>query len=101
MKTNHPDRLRMRSGYLLEIPLIMVGVLIGLAVLLPHIPAIAGKFLVIPAVLIMIGGVFYMIVIPGWQPGNPRRLPYPWNFIVFFVVALIMLCASVAFIFYR
>lgn len=59
-----------QKGYLLEIPLILSLVTILLAALLPILPEMAAKSLVVIATPIIIGCLHYMIVTPGWQPGQ-------------------------------
>ncbi len=70
-------KLRHRQlGYLFEIPLILMTVGIFLSILLPNVSPLVGKILVVVAALIWIGGLYYMIVTPGWLPGQgqPSRL---------------------------
>ena len=93
--------IRPRSGYLLEIPLIVFFVGIMLAILLPRLPLLAGKFFVVAGAVVWIAGAFYMIVIPGWQPGNPRRLQPPWSYLVFLAVALLISFVAIAFVINR
>lgn len=77
---------RSQSGYLLEIPLIMavVGVLLALA--LPHLSIALRKGLLVLGALVWLGGLYYMIVIPGWQPGR-RSGGRAWRLALFLLVA--------------
>lgn len=77
---------RSQSGYLLEIPLIMavVGVLLALA--LPHLSIALRKGLLVLGALVWLGGLYYMIVIPGWQPGR-RSGGRAWRLGLFLLVA--------------
>ena len=61
---------RSQSGYLMEIPLIMAVVGVLLAVLIPHLSIALRKGLLVLGTLVWLGGLYYMIVIPGWQPGR-------------------------------
>lgn len=88
-----------QSGYLLEIPLIMALVGILLAVFLPILPEIIGKLLLIFSVLVFIGGFYYMIVIPGWQPHDIARLHYPWSLLVFIGIATLLVLLTIIYVF--
>jgi hypothetical protein len=90
---------RKQSGYLLEIPLIMAIVGMALAIVVPKLPGLPGKVLVAAGALVWIGGLFYMIVMPGWQPGNAPRLRRPWSLLVFLGLALLIGLAAGAMIF--
>lgn len=85
---------RVQSGYLLEVPLTMFAAGMLLALLLPLLPEMWGKVLFVAVALVMIWGSYYMIVIPGWQPGNPTRLRWPWNMVLFLFVALLIVVVT-------
>lgn len=62
----------------------MVGVLLALA--LPHLSIALRKGLLVLGTLVWIGGLYYMIVIPGWQPGR-RFYGRAWRLGLFLLVA--------------
>ncbi len=76
-----------QKGYLLEIPLILSLVIILLAALLPILPEIAAKLLAVIATPVIIGCLHYMIVTPGWQPGQRFLLGRRLRLLAFFVVS--------------
>ncbi len=78
------------AGYLLEIPLIVMGVVILLAVIIPKLPLPVAKVVVALGGMVILFGLYYMIVIPGWQPGATGRLRWPWNLIVFILIAAVV-----------
>lgn len=63
-----------QAGYLMEIPLIMVLVGVVLAILVPVLPSVPGKIVMVAGGLVWIVGSFYMWVIPGWLPGESHRM---------------------------
>jgi len=77
-----------------EIPLIMGAVGILLAIMVPKLPGMAGKVLVVVGALVWIVGFYYLIVVPGWQPGNSSRFHRPWNLIVFLGIAVTLSLAA-------
>jgi len=81
-----------QTGYMYEVPLIVVVVAIFLITILPKLLkyAVFGKLILVTAALIIIAGLYYMIVIPGWQPTKTKRLRWPYNIIVFFIIAFII-----------
>ena len=93
-KTTH----QRQEGYLMEIPLLMGAIAILLAIALPRLPVMLGKALVVVCALVWIGGIFYMLVLPGWQPGAAERLKNPWNTLVFAGIAVAICIAALAFI---
>src|SRR5687767_6192196 len=78
---------RLQSGYMLEIPLIMAAVAVVLAIALPRMPLVLGKVLLVVGTLVWIGGLYYMIVIPGWQPGNTSQMRRAWRWTWFLLLA--------------
>jgi hypothetical protein len=88
-----------QSGYLLEIPIIMLAVGMLLTFLLPVLPDIIRKIVVIISALVWIAGSYYMIVTPGWQPGNNSRLRYPWSLVVFIIFAALLAFTTAAYVF--
>jgi succinate dehydrogenase hydrophobic anchor subunit len=82
-----------KTGYLLEVPMILMATAIILALLLPMITGITRKVALSIGVLICTGCLYYMILTPGWQPGDGRgRLPL-WRRILWF--GLVVLSALV------
>jgi type II secretory pathway component PulM len=90
---------RDQTGYMLEVPVIVMVVGVGLAVLVPQLPPRGQKIAVMLGALILIACAYYMIVIPGWQPGA-TRLRAPWNLIVFSAVAALLAFGAGAFAFH-
>jgi len=88
----------LQAGYLLEVPIIVMVVGVGLAVLVPNLPPLGQKIAVMLGALVLIACAYYMIVIPGWQPGA-TRLRTPWNLVVFSMVAALLAFAAGAFAF--
>ncbi len=72
MRIFHQAR-RYQRGYLLEVPLLMAVVGIATALLWGVLPTWAAEVLLGCAVLVGIGGLYYMWAMPGRQPGNVRR----------------------------
>jgi len=89
-----------QSGYLLEIPLIMMAVGILLAILLPILPKLVGKIVLVIGVLVWIGGIYYMIVIPGWQPRNSSHVHYTWSLMIFIALAALLAFATSVYVLY-
>jgi len=87
-----------QMGYMYEVPLIVVAVAIFLITILPKLLkyAVLGKMILVAGALIIIAGFYYMIVIPGWQPAKTKRLRWPYNIIVFVIIALIIASAVIA-----
>ena len=79
---------RAQSGYMMEVPLIMVAVAILLAIAVPNLPGAAGKALLVAGALAFVAGLYYMVVAPGWQPGRASRLGRLWRLLVFLGIAI-------------
>lgn len=62
--------LRPQRGYLMEVPLLLAVVAIVVAVLLPRLPPMGQKVLFTLAAVPVLLCLYYMIVTPGWQPGE-------------------------------
>jgi len=90
---------RNQSGYLMEVPILMVVALVILSVLFPALPPTGRKILVAVVAAAITLGLYYMIVIPGWMPGDKGRLRPPWNLLAFLVVAGVIAAATVAILF--
>ena len=78
---------RSQSGYMLEIPPLMLVVGVVLAVALPRVPLVLSKVLMAAGTLAWIGGLYYMILAPGWMPGNQPPMRRMWKWILFLVLA--------------
>ena len=91
-------RKRLQRGYMIEVAIIVVIVGVLVSSILPHLPPIGQKIAVVLGALVFILGAYYMIVIPGWQPGA-KRLRWPWNLLVFIPVALAIAFVAAAFVF--
>ena len=88
---------RGQAGYLLEVPIIVAVVAVLLAVLIPNLPPLGAKVVAVLGALVFIAGAYYMIVIPGWQPGATRLRP-PWSGVVFVLVAALIAFVAGAFV---
>jgi hypothetical protein len=65
-----PSIRRRQRGYLLELPVLLMILLVGAAMLLPRLTPAAGKVLVGMVALPVLVLLYIMIVRPGWQPGG-------------------------------
>ncbi|HEX5055410.1 MAG TPA: hypothetical protein VFX02_02825 [Gammaproteobacteria bacterium] len=93
MKLRH-----LQCGYMMEVPMLMMAVGVVLAVLLPRLPLVWGKALMIMAALAWIAGLYYMIIVPGWTPGHqPRRHPI-WRWSVFLALAALLIFVAGAYV---
>ncbi len=90
-----PARSR-QGGYLYEVPLLMVAVTLIVSLLFPRLPPAGQKGLIGVAALAILFGLYYMIVMPGWMPGD-RRLKPPWNLLVFLLVAAAIVAGVMGF----
>jgi hypothetical protein len=77
-----------QRGYLLEIPIMLFLLLVVLALILPGLPLNGQKLLLAIAVVPIVFGLFYMVVIPGWMPGSVSWGSRVWR------VALFLGCAA-------
>lgn len=55
-----------QQGYLLEVPFIVIITGILLVTFIPMLPKIASKILMGIGTIILIGGFYYIFIIPGW-----------------------------------
>jgi len=88
---------RAQRGYMIEIPIIVAVILVIAMTVVPNLPPLGQKIAVALTALVFIAGAYYMIVIPGWQPGA-KRLRWPWNWVVFIPVALLVALVAAAFV---
>ena len=77
---------------MMEVPVAMVLSAVVIAVLLPLVPEPAGKILVLVVAVGLIAGLYYMIVIPGWQPG--REPGSKIKRLIWFGVAVLVIVSS-------
>jgi len=89
---------RFQRGYLLEIPVLFVIIVIVLSALLPELSRTGQKIVMGVAAIPILFALFYMIVIPGWTPGNEGRLKWPWNWLIFLLIAAPIAAVVVLFI---
>lgn len=87
-----------QSGYMMEVPLLMLAAGIVLAIALPHAPSVLGRILVAVGTLIWIGGLYYMILAPGWLPGSQPGMGRAWKWVLFLVLAGLLAFGAVAYI---
>ena len=85
---NRLSSRQLQRGYLLEIPILFILVVVILSVLLPNLPPWGQKIAIAIAAVPILFFLFYMIVIPGWMPSDKGRLKWPWNWLVFLLVAI-------------
>lgn len=95
---NNLSSRQLQRGYLLEIPILLVVVVVVLSTLLPNLPPWGQKILIGIAAVPILFALFYMIVIPGWTPGYGGRLKWPWNWLVFLLLAVPIAAVVVMFI---
>jgi hypothetical protein len=93
-----PPSSRFQRGYLLEIPILLFVVALVLAVLLPMLSPVGQKILLGLALIPVLFFLYYMIVIPGWTPGDRGRLKPPWNLILFVLTAGVIVFGVAAFV---
>ena len=93
---NKPSSSQRQRGYLLEIPILFVVVVIVMSVVIPKLPPLGQKIAFAIAAVLILFFLFYMIVIPGWTPGYEGRLKWPWNWVVFLLVAIPIVAAVLA-----
>jgi hypothetical protein len=86
-----------QTGYMIEVPIIVVFVILILAAVLPNLSPGFAKALAVTGALIVTAGAYYMLIIPGWQAGRPSRLRPPWNWLIFVLIAAGILAAASAF----
>jgi hypothetical protein len=82
---------RVQRGYLLEIPILFAAVAIVMSVVIPKLPPLGQKIVWAISGLLILYFLFYMIVTPGWTPDYEGRLRWPWNWVVFVLVAILIL----------
>ncbi|MFY9314102.1 MAG: hypothetical protein WAO95_00925 [Burkholderiales bacterium] len=96
MSERHSRRLQ--RGYLLEIPILLVVVAMGTSFLFPHLSPVGRKILIAIAAFPVLFCLYYMIVIPGWQPSSRGRLKPPWSMLAFLLLAAMIVVGVVSFV---
>lgn len=96
---NKPSSSQRQRGYLLEIPILFVVVVIVMSIIIPKLPPLGQKIAFAIAAIPILFFLFYMIVIPGWTPGYEGRLKWPWNWLVFLLVAIPIVAVVLAILF--
>lgn len=90
---------QLQRGYLLEIPILFAGVVIVMSIIIPKLPPLGQKIAFVIAAILILFFLFYMIVIPGWTPCYEGRLKWPWNWVVFLLVAIPIISVVVLILF--
>lgn len=88
---------KLQRGYLLEVPILIMVVVVILSILVPNLPPLGRKILLCIAAIPILFGLYYMIVIPGWMPSDKARLRPPWNLLVFLLLAAVIISGVVMF----
>ena len=83
---------------MLEVPLLLMVAGIILAILLPKLPPMGGKVLVAAVGLVVIVGLYYLMVVPGWQPGEHALRSRRYIFIRFGLAAVLVVSAVIGYI---
>ena len=93
---------RSQLGYLIEIPIILFITAILLGILMPNLPDLAGKVVLVVVALVWVAGLYYMIIIPGWRPGssNPTPLSKFFRLILFIAIAIFILLITGIYVFH-
>jgi hypothetical protein len=86
---NQQSPRRFQCGYLLEIPIILFILVIVLSFVVPRLPLIGQRLVIVITAIPIVLCLFYMIIVPGWAPGSHRRGISAWR------VALFLGCAAV------
>lgn len=94
-KLSSPQR---QGGYLMEVPLLFMAVMVVLAILFPRLSPLGQKILISLAAIPIIFVLYYMIIIPGWQPGDNARLRPPWNWLVFLLSVTLLVTVVLLFV---
>jgi len=87
MASNQLPR-RFQLGYLLEIPIILFILVIVLSLVIPRLPPLGKRIVIVITAIPIMLCLFYMIIVPGWAPGSHRRGISAWR------VALFLGCAA-------
>jgi hypothetical protein len=91
-----PSR-RSQRGYLLEIPLILLALVLALVLIMPRLPVMGQKVLLGVGTVPTLMGLYYLIVLPGWTPGTVLRGRAAWRMALFLGCAAAIVAAVCAF----
>jgi len=94
---NNLSSRQRQGGYLLEIPILLLLIIVVVVILISHLSPFGQKILISIAAVPILFALFYMIVIPGWMPSDSTRLRPPWNWLVFLLVATLIVTVVVMF----
>jgi len=97
---NQLCKLSRQRGYLLEIPILLVMVIVVASIILPRLPPLGQKITIALAAIPILFFLYYMIVIPGWMPTDTTRLKRPWNLVVFLLLAIPIVVIAVLIVFF-
>lgn len=86
---NRRTGLRQR-GFLLEVPLLMTVAAVVVALLFPRLSGWQANSVLVIAAGIWLAGLYYLLILPGWQPGQSHRFPRG-RMVVFAVAAALVL----------
>jgi hypothetical protein len=64
---------RYQRGYLYEVPVILLALILALALTLPHLSVLGRKVLLGVATIPILYCLFYLVVRPGWTAAAPQR----------------------------
>jgi hypothetical protein len=81
---------RYQRGYLFEIPVILIALFVGLALILPHLSVVGQKVLVGVASVPILCCLYYLVVRPIGTPTAVRRS------YAYVRLAIFLICAAVA-----
>lgn len=87
-----------QRGYLFEIPIILFLLVVVLAIVMPRLPPSGQKALVGVAAVPIVFCLFYMIVAPGWMPGQSVAWRLAWRAALFLGCAAAIVAGVAAFI---
>jgi hypothetical protein len=94
---DNPARRRFQRGYLREIPIVLLILLVALSLAIPRLPSIGRKIAIAAAVVPILGCLFYMIITPGWRPGDEARRRSAWRLTLFLGCAAVIIAGAGAF----
>jgi hypothetical protein len=95
---SHQRPRRFQRGYLLEIPIILFVLVIVLSLVIPRLPLIGQKIVIVISAIPIVFCLFYMIIAPGWVPGSHRGGLGVWRVALFLACAAAIVTGVVAFI---
>lgn len=81
------DSKQLQSSNTVEIPRILLVVALAVAFAAPRLPVMFRKGLVMAGTLVWIGGLCYLVLIPGRKPINQSRMRRMWKRILFPLLA--------------